>query len=99
MCRAISVFVAELKAAIDETVMANKQLIAITNNYFRFCITVDEFYNEKFTELEEKTRDSYEILKTDYKELSNIILDKLVFDTRTSIRKHFDKKSFFKLEL
>lgn len=41
MCRAISVFICELKSAVDETVIPNQQLIAITNNYFRFSITVD----------------------------------------------------------
>ena len=44
MFRAMDVFVNELKGAVDETVMANSQLIAISNNYFRFSITVDEFY-------------------------------------------------------
>lgn len=59
MYRAISVFTAELKAAIDETVMTDKQLIAIANNYFHFSITIDEFYNEKFSGLMEKTKDSF----------------------------------------
>ena len=52
MSRAISVFINELKAIIDESIIANKQLIAMANNYFRFSITIDEFYNEKFSTLQ-----------------------------------------------
>lgn len=44
MQRALSVYVSELKSTIDETVINNKQLVAIANNYFRFCITIDDFY-------------------------------------------------------
>ena len=52
MSRAISVFITELKASVDDTVISNKQLIAIANNYFRFSLIVDEFYSEKFSLLQ-----------------------------------------------
>ncbi len=39
----------------------------MANNYFRFSITVDQFYNEKFKDLQEKTKENYDKLKTDYK--------------------------------
>jgi hypothetical protein len=44
MQRALSVYITELKSAIDESVIKSRQLIAIANNYFRFCLTIDEFY-------------------------------------------------------
>jgi hypothetical protein len=63
MNRAISVFIDELKALVDETVLSNKQLMGIANNYFRFCLTIDEFYKEKFSILQEKTKEPYDKLK------------------------------------
>lgn len=50
-------------------------------------------------ELQEKTKESYEKLKSDYKELSNIILDKLAFDIRTTIKKLLQNSLFFKIDI
>lgn len=48
MARALSVFVHELKATVDDYVIEPKVLAAIANNYFNFSEIVDDFYEEKF---------------------------------------------------
>jgi hypothetical protein len=41
MQRALSVYLSELKSAIDEAVIGTKQLVAVANNFFRFYLTID----------------------------------------------------------
>lgn len=54
-----------------------QQLIGISNNYIRFCQEIDEFYDEKLSELKEQTRQIYDELKNNYREISMIAIDKL----------------------
>lgn len=70
-------FIVELKSAVDEEEIDCVQLIAIANNYFKVSKEIDEFYSSKFAQLKEKTKENYDKLKDDYREISMVILDKL----------------------
>lgn len=56
MQRALQVFVHELRSAINEEVIPEKQLIALANNYFSFCDNTKDFYTDKFEDLVERTQ-------------------------------------------
>jgi hypothetical protein len=54
-------------------------MVGIANNYFEFKRCVAELYSEKFKKmLVDRTEDAYNQLVNNYKEISMIILDKLV---------------------
>jgi hypothetical protein len=58
--RALSVFVRELRATVDEEDISAKELIAISNNYVQFSEEVEEFYDSKLAELKEQTKEAYD---------------------------------------
>ena len=94
MQKALQTFINEIRSAIDEEVIPEKQMVALANNYFKFKDFVNDFYNEKFgpslahkkndgdkiKDLSEKTKDAYEKIVKSYKEVSMIVLDKLSYN-------------------
>ena len=63
---------------VDEEDISVPQLIAIANNCVVINEEVEEFYNQKLSELQERTRDFYDNLKNQFREVSMVIVDRLV---------------------
>lgn len=97
--RTLTTFVEEMKVAVDEEDIPERQLVGMANNYFRLIKEIDEFYQEKFTSLKEKTKESYDRLKESYREVSMIILDKLFLPLKIQIKVFFEQQSFFKCKV
>ena len=76
MLRALTVYINQIKATVDEEVIPDKQMAGLANDYFRFSDLINEFYKDKLFSLSEKTKEAYEHCIKNYREISIIILDK-----------------------
>lgn len=74
---------------VDEEEISTVQLIAISNNYVAFNEQIEEFYNEKFVELKEKTKECYDSLQNEYREISMVIIDRLVLPLKIQLKIFF----------
>jgi hypothetical protein len=67
-------------------------LVGIANNYFAFKDYIKEFYHEKFEEqLKQKTEEAYDKIIDNYREVSMIVLEKIVANIGYSIEQYCNK--------
>lgn len=60
---------------------------------------MEEFYNEKFTELKDNTKSCYDELQNEYREISMVIIDRLVLPLKIQLKIFFDKQKFFEAQM
>jgi hypothetical protein len=97
--RALGVFVGELKSMIDEEEISVPQMIAVANNYVAFNESIEEFYHDKFSDLQARTKESYDALKNDYREVSMVIIDHLVAPLSIQLKIAFNQQTFFSAQM
>jgi hypothetical protein len=84
-----------MRALVDEEDLTLEQLAALANDYLRFSEEVDSFYEDRLSDLQEQTREHYSQLRDDYREVSLLVVEKLLLPLRLKLRLHFEQQTFF----